>query len=153
MAESVERDREESQGIACASISSPSQHNEKQPSATFSETLVFSDFLATNGCSCEPVSSSNAITAKSNNLFSLDKPNHPNISVISAQKLLKRTLYFQCKWYEDYEWIHNDSDLKKVLCFYYSKASAMGVTDLAHPKDPAFITQGFKTTEAILELH
>ena len=139
MAESVERDREESQGIACASISSPSQHNEKQPSATSSETPVFSDFLATNRCSCEPVSFSNATTVKSNNLFSLDKPNHPNISVISAQKLL-----------EDYEWIHNDSDLKKVLCFYCSKASAMGVTDLAHPKDPALITQGFKATEAIL---
>ena len=92
LAESVELDREESQGLACASISSPSQHNEKQPSATFSETPVFSDFLAANGYSCEPVSSSNAITAKSNNLISLDKPNHPNISVIPAQKLSKRTL-------------------------------------------------------------
>ena len=103
LAESVELDREESQGIAGASISSPSQQNEKQPSATFSETPVFSDFLAANGCSCEPVSSSNAITAKSNNLISLDMPNHPDVSVIPAQKLSKRTLYFQSKWYEDYE--------------------------------------------------
>jgi hypothetical protein len=36
----------------------------------------------------------------------LDKPNHPKLSVIPAQRLATRTLYFQSKWYEDYEWIH-----------------------------------------------
>ena len=84
-------------------------------------------------------------------LVSLDKPNHPNVSVIPAQKLSKRTLYFQSKWYEDYEWIHYDSDLKKVLCFYCSKASTMGVTDLAHSKDLAFITQGFNNWKKATE--
>ena len=81
----------------------------------------------------------------------MDKPNHPDVSVIPAQKLSKRTLYFQSKWYEDYAWIHYESDLKKVLCFYCLKASAMGVTNLAHCKDPAFITQRFNNWKKAIE--
>jgi hypothetical protein len=35
------------------------------------------------------------LTAKSNNFLNLDKPNHPKVSVMPAQKL--STLYFQLK--------------------------------------------------------
>jgi hypothetical protein len=59
-------------------------------------------------------------------------PNYPKVSVIPAKKLSTRTIYFQSKWYEDYEWIHYDPDLKKILCFHCSKASAMGIIDLVH---------------------
>ena len=93
--ESIQENGQNLQGVSRKSLqleNIQSQHNEKQLSAISSETPDFSDFLATNGCSCEPVSSSNAITAKSNNLFSLDQPNHPNVSAIFAQKLSKRTL-------------------------------------------------------------
>ncbi|XP_028416128.1 zinc finger MYM-type protein 1-like [Dendronephthya gigantea] len=148
LAEFVENDEAESQGISCAAISRPSLPNEQPPS---SEASGSSDFLTSNRCSPATVSALSPLTAKSNNIMNLDKPNHPKVSVIPAQKLSTRTLYFQSKWYEDYEWIHYDPDLKKILCFHCSKASAMGINDLAHYKDPAFISEGFNNWKKAIE--
>ena len=148
--ELVTNDEAESQVTSCASfaaISQPSVRNEQRPS---SEASGSEDFIASNRCSSATVSTSSPMT-RSNNILSLDKPNHPKVSLIPAQKLSTRTLYFQSKWYEDYEWIHYDPDLKAILCFHCSKASAMGITDLTHCNDPAFISQGFKNWKKAIE--
>ena len=119
LAESVELDRDESQGIACTSISSPSQHNENNLRQLSLKHLSSAISLQRTDA---------LVNQYRLRMQYLDKPNHPDVSVSPAQKLSKRTLYFQSKWYEDYEWIHYDSDWKKVLCFYSClKASAMGV--------------------------
>ena len=148
LAEFAENDEVESQGISCAAISRPSLTNEQRPSSVVSG---FNNFLTSNRSSPATVSASSPLTAKSNNFLNLNKPNHPKVSVIPAQKLSTRTLYFQSKWYEDYEWIHYDPDLKKILCFHCSKASAMGIIDLAHNKEPAFISEGFNNWKKAIE--
>ncbi|CAB4007687.1 zinc finger MYM-type 1-like isoform X1 [Paramuricea clavata] len=140
LAEFAENDEVESQGISCAAISRPSLPNEQRPSSVVSGS---NNLLTSNRCSPATVSASSPLTAKSNNFLNLNKPNHPEVSVIPAQKLSRRTLYFQSEWYKDYEWIHYDLDLKIIMCFHCSKASAMGAIDLAHNKDPEFISEGF----------
>ena len=81
--------------------------------------------------------------SNANNITSLGKPNQPNISVIPVQRLSSRSLHFQKNWYQEYQWLHYSSGLKKVLCFYCSKASTLGLIDLARYKDSAFILNGF----------
>ena len=82
--------------------------------------------------------SSSSITVSSmsnaNNITSLGKPNHPDTSVISIQRLSSRSLHFQNNWYQEYQWLHYSSGLNKVLCFYCSKASSLGLIDLARCK-------------------
>ncbi len=148
LAEFTENDEAESQGISCAAIAPLSLANEQRPPSVASDS---SDFFTSNRCSTATVSASSSFTAKSSSILNLDKPNHPKLSVIPAQRLATRTLYFQSKWYEDYEWIHYDPDLKKILCFHCSKASAMGIIDLAHNKDPAFISEGFNNWKKAIE--
>ena len=103
LAEFTENDEAESQGISCAAIAPPSLANEQRPPSVASDS---SDFFTSNRCSTATVSASSSFTAKSSSILNLDKPNHPKLSVIPAQRLATRTLYFQSKWYEDYEWIH-----------------------------------------------
>ena len=73
----------------------------------------------------------------------MGKPNQPDISVIPVQRLSLRSLHFQKNWCQEYQWLYYSSGLKKVLCFYCSKASTLGLIDLARCKDPAFILNGF----------
>ena len=82
---------------------------------------------------------------------SLDKPYQPDPSVIPTQQTAKRTLSFQKSWYDAFNWLHFDSGLKKVVCFYCVKASVMGLSDLARCKEPVFISQGFNNWKKAID--
>ena len=127
------------------------EDDEVESQRPFPEVSSSSNFLTSSRYSPDTASASSSMIAKSNNILNLHSPNHPKVSVIPAQKLPTRTLYFQSKWYEDYDWIHYDPDLKKILCFHCSKASAMGIIDLAHNKEPAFTSEGFNNWKKAIE--
>ncbi|KAI6661467.1 Zinc finger MYM-type protein 1-like [Oopsacas minuta] len=103
------------------------------------------DLPTPGSCYLHGSSSSISVSSMSiaNNITSLGKPNQLDISVIPVQLLPSRSLHFQKNWYQEYQWLHYSSGLKNVLCFYCSKASALGLLDLARCQDPAFILNGF----------
>lgn len=73
----------------------------------------------------------------------MTKPNQPAVSNIPIQRHSSRTFYFQNKWFQEHPWLHYSPDLKKVICFYCSKANVLGLDGLARCKEPAFILNGF----------
>lgn len=111
-ADFVENDEAESQEISCEAISRSPLPNEQRP---FSEVSGSSDILTNNRCSPATVSPSSPLATKSKNILNFDKPNHHKVPFIPAQILSKRTLHFQSKWYEDFEWIHYNPELKKSV--------------------------------------
>ena len=129
-------------------ISLPSPHSGEFPA---SEASASSGLHGYSSSSVTTLPSSTSSVTSASNLSSLGKPNQPDVSVIPAQQQSSRTLYFQKKWYQDYQWLHYSPDLKKVLCFYSSKASGMGLIDLARCKEPTFISQGCNNWKKALE--
>ena len=127
----VENDQQGSSSMTECSvdISLPSPHSGEFPASEASGSSGLHGY-SSSSVTTLPSSTSSA-TSASNLSPSLDKPNQPDVSVIPAQQQSSRTLYFPKKWYQDYQWLHYSPDLKKVLCFYCSKASGMGLTDLA----------------------
>ena len=85
LAEFAENNEGDIQGISCAGIPEPSlpNPNEQRPSSKVSGSSDVPTFSA-----------SSFLTAKSSHFLNLDKPNQPKVSVIPAQKLTTRTLYF-----------------------------------------------------------
>lgn len=63
-----------------------------------------------------------------------------------------KILHFQTSWYETFPWLHSESDVNGVLCFYCMKSyKARGVQPIAKNAEDAFVTIGFKNWKKATE--
>jgi Domain of unknown function (DUF4371)/hAT family C-terminal dimerisation region len=82
------------------------------------------------------------------------QPNHPQPHAYPVQQCgtKGRTLKFQLSWYETYPWLHCESDVNGVLCFYCRKSyQACGTQAIAKNAEEAFVTMGFKNWKKAIE--
>lgn len=82
------------------------------------------------------------------------QPNHPQPHAYPVQQYgtKGRTLKFQLSWYETYPWLHSESDVNGVLCFYCRKSyQACGTQAIAKNAEEAFVTMGFKNWKKAIE--
>lgn len=74
----------------------------------------------------------------------LEKPYHPDASIIPSLSRQKRQFLFQQCWFKQFPWLHYDTSKKSVLCFTCSKASALGLLSKCKHIEPTFIDNGYR---------
>lgn len=70
-------------------------------------------------------------------------PNQPNPQVIAPQKLPKKTLHFQDKWYKLHPWLHYNECVTGILCFYCVKTYTIEKSSLSKRAELAYSLNGF----------
>ena len=75
------------------------------------------------------------------------KPYQSHPTHIETQKLSKRVLYFQEKWFQEYTWPHYNPQVKVVLCFYCNKVFTDSRSSFGNKVDAAFVTEGLQLEE------
>jgi len=63
---------------------------------------------------------------------------------VPAYKADSRSWKFQNRWYEEFNWLHYDATLQKILCFVCVEANSRGLFSNAVRKEEAFTTLGFE---------
>lgn len=80
------------------------------------------------------------------------KPNHPtSCDAFAVQQLSSKTLRFQLSWFSKFPWLHFSSMTKGVLCFYCSKAEALGSLNLVSKRERVFTVEGYKNWKKAIE--
>lgn len=80
------------------------------------------------------------------------KPYQPHPKHIETQKLSKRVLSFQEKWFQEYTWLHYNPQVKGVLCFYCNEVFTDNRSSFGKKVDVAFVTEGFRNWKKALEI-
>ena len=86
-----------------------------------------------------------------------EKPNHPDTTIIPAQKTKHQNVNFQTIWFVEYPWLHYVPEMQKVVCFCCAKAERAELFSVAGDRslETTFISKGFnnwkKATQKFVE--
>lgn len=128
----------------------PADHNESLPIPIAYENAVLSHESSKTETSSQDIVSplTSTISGESAEIYEncpiAMEPYHPDVAVIPTQKLPNKTLKFQAKWFQTYNWLHYDASLKGVVCHTCLYAHQNKLIHLAKCSDKAFILRGFK---------
>jgi len=130
-------------GIVCDSLEQTDSHPNPTDGNNHSATAELDLPIESSAIHCIIPGNDDA-----DNISTVTSPFQPPSTHIPDQKLSKRTLRFQAKWFEDYRWLHYSPTQQGVLCFYCAKVCApenMSSRSLPWAKcaDPAFVSRGF----------
>ncbi|XP_041351026.1 zinc finger MYM-type protein 1-like [Gigantopelta aegis] len=80
-----------------------------------------------------------------------DEPYQPDVSCIPSQKLAKKNLKFQQRWFSNYHWLHFDSKTGGVLCHVCITAKRKKLSELTNCGEESFVARGFTNWKKAIE--
>ncbi|XP_041362927.1 zinc finger MYM-type protein 1-like [Gigantopelta aegis] len=80
-----------------------------------------------------------------------DEPYQPDVSCIQSQKLAKKNLKFQQRWFSNYHWLHFDSKTGGVLCHVCITAKRKKLSELTKCGEESFVARGFMNWKKAIE--